>query len=230
MRVLVIRHSDGGDPGVFADRAAAAGHELVFCAPHAGDALPENGHDAVLVLGGSANVTEGHSYLQAEIEFLAANRRPVLGVCLGAQLLASSAGFEVRRASEPEIGWFDVRLTAAGREDPLLSALPERFTAYQWHSYTFESPSTPLAESAVCPQAFRLGEHAWGVQFHPEVDERILEDWFDDFRSDDDAVRLGFDPAAARAELPEHLPGWNQLGGALFDRFLALAARVGLSV
>jgi GMP synthase (glutamine-hydrolysing) len=228
VRILVVRHADGGDPGVFAERAAAGGHELLFCAPHAGDALPApGGFEAVVVLGGSANVSEGHAYLHEEISFLGALDVPVLGVCLGAQLLARSAGAGVMRSSQPEIGWSEVQLTDAGRDDPLLSALPERFVAYQWHSYTFESPAAPLAQSAVCPQAFRLGEHAWGVQFHPEVTASALEEWFSDYRSDPDAVRLGFDPDAARAELPAHLPEWNRLGGALFDRFLTLATRVG---
>jgi GMP synthase (glutamine-hydrolysing) len=227
VRIVVIRHFDGGDPGVLAVRARAQGHTLHFCAPHAGDPLPEDGFDAVVVLGGSANVVEGHDYLQREIDYLAANEKPALGICLGAQLLARSAGGEVLRARAPEIGWFEVRLTADGREDPLLSVLPERFSAYQWHSYTFESPAHPLAVSDLCPQAFRLGRHAWGVQFHPEVDEAIVADWSGDFRSDPDAVEMGFDPDAHLAEARHRLPEWNRLGGLLFDRFLTLAARVG---
>jgi GMP synthase (glutamine-hydrolysing) len=229
VRILVVRHADGGDPGILAERALAAGHQLQFCAPHAGEALPDGGYDAIVVLGGSVNITEGHDFLAAETDFLASATVPVLGVCLGAQLLAASAGARVQRASEPEIGWFDVRLTDAGRADPLLGALPERFTAYQWHSYAFDLPegAVPLAASDACPQAFRLGDAAWGVQFHPEVNEKILEEWFGDYRSDADAVRLGFDPQAARAELPAHLPAWNAIGARLFDRFLEVAARVG---
>jgi GMP synthase-like glutamine amidotransferase len=229
VRVLVVRHPDGGDPGVLEERVRAAGHELVFCDPHAGEALPAAGdYDAIVVLGGSANVEEGHRYLRDEIAYLAGAGVPVLGVCLGSQLLAAATGGKVVRATRPEIGWFEVELTPEGLDDPLLGALPPRFTAYQWHSYAFEVPpgATELARSEVCPQAFRAGERSWGVQFHPEVTAEVLEDWFADFRSDGDAVRLGFDPDGARAELADRLPVWNELGGRLFDRFLQLAGRV----
>lgn len=224
MRILVIRHADGRDPGVLERRAVAAGHELVFREPHLGEDLPASGYEAVVVLGGSVNVTDGLPYLEREIDFLAATQRPVLGICLGSQLLAASAGAAIRRALRPEIGFHEVRATAAGREDPLFSVLPERFDAYQWHSYTFEMPHEPLAQSDVCPQAFRLGDHAWGVQFHPEVEADILADWIAGYRSDADAVTNGFDPRASLAELPKRLPEWNRLGADLFDRFFAIAA------
>jgi GMP synthase (glutamine-hydrolysing) len=167
--------------------------------------------------------------MQGEIELLRdalAAAEPVLGVCLGAQLLAVAAGAEVRRARAPEIGWFTVERTAAGAEDPLLGRLPPSFLAYEWHSYAFDLPAkaVELARTPVCPQAFRLGDRAWGVQFHPEVTPDIVREWSEDYESDPDAVRQGFDPAGALAEAQERLPAWMDIGRALFDGFLAAAA------
>jgi GMP synthase (glutamine-hydrolysing) len=231
MRVLSVLHPGGGHSGVLGERVRAAGHELVEWCPGAGDEIPgpPSEYDALAVLGGGMNVHESGRmpWLGGEIELLreALERdAPVLGICLGAQLVARAAGAEVRRAGTPEIGWYEVERTAAGEEDPLLGPLPHRFDAYQWHSYTFDLPAgaVELARSRVCPQAFRLGA-AWAVQFHPEVTADIVDEWIDDYESDPDAVALDFDPAAARAEAARRLPRWNQVGAALFDGFLAAA-------
>jgi GMP synthase-like glutamine amidotransferase len=164
-------------------------------------------------------------WITGEIELLrdaVQQRLPTLGVCLGGQLLAVAAGAEVRRAREPEIGFYDVALT---HDDPVLGTLPQRFEAYQWHSYTFELPAgaVELARSPVCSQAFRLHDSAWGVQFHPEVTPEIVRGWALDFESDPDAVAMGFDPAAHLAWVDRRLPPWMELGRRLFDAFLATA-------
>ena len=226
MRVLAARHPGGGTTGLLAERCEAGGHELAEWIAADGEHVP-TGCDAVVVFGGGMNVRDAGRlpWLRAEIELLRDALEagtPVLGICLGAQLLAAAAGAEVRRASEPEIGWFEVERRG---EDPVLGALPERFLAYEWHSYTFELPAgaVELARSAVCSQAFRLGG-AWGVQFHPEVVPAIVRFWAEDFRSDPDAVALGFDPAAHLAEAERRLPAWMEIGRRLFDAFLATAA------
>ncbi len=230
MRMLCIRHPGGGHAGVFAERAKAVGHALEHWTPATGEPYPDTpeAYDGLVVLGGGMNVDEAdrRPYLREEIALLEdtlAAGRPVLGVCLGAQLLAAAAGAEVHRARTPEIGWREVELCSAARSDRVVGALPHRFTAYQWHSYTFEIPfgAVELARSDVCPQAYRLGDAAWGVQFHPEVTEPILADWFATYDVDPDAVTMGFDPHGAAAELPAQLPQWKGLGGTLFDAFLA---------
>ena len=151
---------------------------------------------------------------------------PILGVCLGAQLLAEVAGGDVRRAAEPEIGWRDVSVEPAASQDPVLSGLPERFEAFEWHSYEAVAPvgSTILARSAVCPQAYRLPERAsWGLQFHAEVDRPTAEGWIEGYAVDSDAVRMGLDPGALAAQTRDRIAGWNELGSGICTRFLAAA-------
>jgi GMP synthase (glutamine-hydrolysing) len=233
MRVLAVLHPGAGLTGLLGERAAAAGHEVVEWMPGDGERLPARLAElgAVVAFGGGMNVRDAGRmpWLNGEIELLRdalAAGVPVLGICLGSQLLAAAAGAEVRRAPQPEIGWFDVELSADGLRDPVLGRLPERFLAYQWHSYGFEVPggAVELARSAVCPQAFRLGETAWAVQFHPEVTPEIVREWALDYESDPDAVRLGLEPAAHIALAAERLPEWMALGRRLFDGFLTAAA------
>jgi GMP synthase-like glutamine amidotransferase len=233
MRVLGVRHPGGGTCGLLAERCEGGGHELVEWMPGAGEPIPAplSAFDAVAVFGGGMNVRDAERlpWMRAEVELLREALQagvPALGVCLGAQLLASAAGAEVRRSPSPEIGWFDVERTPEGAEDPLLGRLPGRFLAYEWHSYAFALPAgaVALARSAACPQAFRLGDRAWGVQFHPEVGPEIVEEWALDYESDPDAIALGFDPPAHIAEAAERLPAWMALGRELFEGFLTAAA------
>jgi GMP synthase-like glutamine amidotransferase len=151
--------------------------------------------------------------------------KPLLGICLGAQLLAAASGGKVARASRPEIGWFGVDLTDEGTADPLLGPLTPRFEAFQWHSYEcLPGPDwTLLATSPVCAQAFRVGERAWGIQFHAEVSAADLFRWADDYASDPDAVRIGIDSDTLRAESQPRVEAWNALGREFCARFVEFA-------
>jgi GMP synthase (glutamine-hydrolysing) len=228
MRILSVLHPGAGHSGILRERAARAGDELVEWTPAEGGD-PPGGAAAVVVFGGGMNVRDAERlpWLRGEVELLrdaAAAGTPVLGVCLGAQLLAAATGAEVRRAAAPEIGWHGVERLPAGVEDPVLGALPDRFEAYQWHSYVFAPPAgaAVLARSPVCPQAFRLGgTRAWGVQFHPEVTEEILTEWWADHEADPDTAAMN--PAAALREATAGLPRWTALGARLFDAFLSAA-------
>ena len=233
MRVLGVRHPGGGTCGLLAEQCEADGHDLLEWNPGAGEPMPAPPAelDAVAVFGGGMNVRDADRlpWMRAEIELLRdalQERVPVIGVCLGAQLLAAAAGAEIRRSPSPEIGWFDVARTEDGAEDPLLGRLPARFLAYEWHSYAFALPAgiVELARSAACSQAFRLGELAWGVQFHPEVVPEIVREWALDYRSDPDAIAMGFDPSAHIAEAEERLPAWMEIGRTLFEAFLTAAS------
>jgi GMP synthase (glutamine-hydrolysing) len=221
MRILWVEHPDGRGPGVFGDGAEMV-HWRAF-----EDPPPAESFDAVVLFGAATNIADAPEWLTVEVDWLRerlADDVPVLGVCFGAQLVAHALGAPVTRASTPEIGWLPVTLTAAGRADPVVGALPERFLACQWHSWRCGVPQggVALADSTVCLQAFRAG-NAWGVQFHPEVDDATLTRWIDTYRNDPDAVRLGFDPAAAHAAREANLPRWNELGRRLFRAFLRAA-------
>ena len=118
-------------------------------------------------------------------------------------------------------------LAPEAAEDPVLGSLPERFAAFEWHSYEFALPpgATPLASNPACLQAFRIGDAAWGVQFHAEVTRDIARGWLADYAKDEDAARLRLDPAAVTAETERRIEGWNRLGRELSGRFLDAAAR-----
>jgi GMP synthase (glutamine-hydrolysing) len=187
----------------------------------------------VLTFGGAMNVEDRATlpWIDDELDALQTllgSGTPVLGVCLGAQLLAAAAGADVSRAQAPEIGWYDVKLTAVGAGDPVTGGLEPKFSALEWHSYEFALPegATLLATSDACLQAFRIGTTAYGIQFHAEVTEHGFNAWLDDYRSDPDAIAIGLDPEALRAHTAGRIGDWNELGRGLAERFIELAVRV----
>ena len=154
---------------------------------------------------------------------------PLLGICLGGQLIAKASHASVSRAPEPEIGWHPVELTDDAADDPVVSSLPRRFAAYQWHRYRFDLPggAVPLARSKICLQGFRLGELAWGLQFHCEVTREMVFSWADEFESAPDADHSGYDGDRMRADTLRHIEQWNEIGREISSRFLAVADRTG---
>jgi GMP synthase (glutamine-hydrolysing) len=230
VRALAIVHQADAGPGVFADEMRARGVELEeWLLSERGTAPPREiaEYDAVLTFGGAmhADQEDRHPWLRFEKDFLAAmleDGMPVLAVCLGSQVLADAAGGTARRASEPEIGWHDVEITEEGARDPVIGALAPQFNGFQWHSYEALPPEDAviLATSTICGQAYRIGERAWGIQFHAEVTAADASRWIDDYRSDDDAVRIGVDPARLSEETERKIGDWNQLGRELCGRFL----------
>jgi GMP synthase (glutamine-hydrolysing) len=222
MKVLSIVHSPEARTELF----ARAGHPIDEWSFSGGGSPPE-GYDAYMVFGGAMHPDQDlvHPWLVDEVAWLRSvidDGAPVLGVCLGAQLIARATGaWSGRLAGEPEIGWYDVVLTDAGREDPVLGALPTTFDALEWHHYTYDLPpgAVELARNERCNQAFRLGTACWAVQFHPEVTHTQVLGWLDD--PDDPAP----DPAALRDETAGKIGRWNELGLALCNAFLAAAER-----
>jgi GMP synthase (glutamine-hydrolysing) len=233
MRALAIVHQRDAGPGVFADAFAAEAVELERWYRAESDQPPSEIGDygAVLTFGGAMHADQEaeHDWIASEkalLSELLESGVPLLGVCLGTQLLAAAAGGAVRRGREPEIGWVDVEVSAEGGEDPVMGPLAPRFEAFEWHSYEFDLPpgATALAHSDLCLQAYRIGSVAWGIQFHAEVSAADAESWIDDYRSDEDALRVELDAEALRARTRERIAAWNELGRALCERFLAVAA------
>ena len=236
VRAVAIVHQDDAGPGVFAEEMEARGvhlDEWRLSERGAGPPREIADYDAVLTFGGAmhADQEDRHPWLRFEKDFLAAmldDGMPVLAVCLGCQLLAEAGGGSARRAREPEIGWFEIEVTDEGAADPVIGPLAPRFTGFQWHSYEAVPPegAAVLARSPVCAQAYRIGERAWGIQFHAEVTATGVSHWIDDFRSDEDAVRTGVDPAALRAETERGIADWNRLGRELCGRFFDTVAQI----
>lgn len=227
MRVLSIVHHDLTDGGVFDDTAEQLGHTVERWLPpldRAAAHAPEE-YEAIMVFGGAMHPDQdgAHPWLAPEVEFLRRTltaQVPVLGVCLGAQLLARAAGATVGPADRSEVGWVEVELTAAGHADPVLSTLPARIDAFQWHHYTFGLPesATELATSAAARQAFTLGGHAWGIQFHAEVTREMIASWA--MAGADD---LPGTPAELLAQTDGLIATWNDAGRQLCSAFLTTA-------
>jgi GMP synthase (glutamine-hydrolysing) len=219
MNVLAILHGDNVPAGTFAEVVTERGHRFDMWNPAEGATPPPlDAYGAVIPLGGAMHVDQEahHPWLREEEQYVRAlldRGVPLLGVCLGAQLVAKAAGADVGPARKPEIGWCEVERTA---DDPVVGVLPERFPAFQWHYYAFEVPAggRELARSRVCPQAFRVGEAAWGVQFHPEVTREIVASWVAE--SDEK-------PPGLLAETEERIDEWIHLGRALCGAFLDAA-------
>ena len=219
MKVLALTHGPSVGPGVFGTEVVAAGHELEECHVAAGG-TPSTDADAILVFGGAMHPDQGarHPWLLDEHRFLVGvleRRTPVLGVCLGAQLLAQAAGAPVHPAAEPEVGWMPVELTEAATADPVFASAPTHFEAFQWHHYTYDLPAgaVELARSDSSTQAFRLGA-AVGIQFHAEVTETQVGRWLAEDPADVE------DAEALRAATRERIAGWNAFGRGSRRRFL----------
>jgi GMP synthase (glutamine-hydrolysing) len=232
VRVLAIVHQRDAGPGVFAEAIRESGGDLDEWTLAERPQPPADpfGYDAVLVLGGAMNVDEGerHGWIAQEealLRELLEREVPLLGLCLGGQLLPEAAGAQPRRASRPEIGWHRVEVTSEGEDDPLLGPLAPAFEALQWHGYEFPLPpgAVPLARSEVCLQACRLGERAWALQFHPEVSRADALHWVEDYEADPDAVRISIDPAVLGPETEAKVDAFNRLGRDLCRRWLEAA-------
>jgi len=194
----VVRHVEIEDLGYLGEALAAGGVDFEYVDA---ETLAQENPDiagALILLGGpmSAYDVEGHPYLAREIELVGRRLEkgwPVLGICLGAQIVAAAAGATVHGGERgKEIGWADVELTDAGVADPLWAGFPRRFATFHWHGDTFVVPpgAEVLARTDRYVQAFRIGHYAYGVQFHPEVVPKALESWIRAYRLELERERL----------------------------------------
>jgi GMP synthase (glutamine-hydrolysing) len=185
----------------------------------------------LVILGGPMNVDEVDRYpfLRSEVAWIreaVVREVPVLGICLGAQLLAKSLGARIYQNAVKEIGWYEIELSSAAEEDPVFGGLAPRQAVFQWHGDTFDLPpnAVHLAQGDSCrQQAFRFGRSAYGLQFHAEMTAPLIEDWLDDAENRRELAALDYiDPEGIRARTPELLPRMEALGRHVFPRFAAL--------
>lgn len=186
--ILILKQVEQEGPGLIENIFAANGWGIKTVELSRGEKLPSDFDEtgALVVLGGPMNVYEENKYpflkdeesliMKALIEEI-----PVLGICLGAQLLAKTCGARVKKAPLKEIGWYRVEKTSDGKKDTLFNKSPDHIKVFQWHEDTFDMPegAVLIAEGKDCKnQGFRVGQNAYGLQFHIEVTEDMIQGWF----------------------------------------------------
>lgn len=205
MRVLAIQNFGDTGLGQLGTALEAAGVAIDLRRLDLGDPLPMSpeGYAGLVILGGAQNALDdaGSPWFPALLELARAferQARSVLGICLGAQLLARAFGAENRLGAAKEFGWREVVLTEEGRRDSLTGALPDvSFRSFQWHDDTFALPPAAVRlafNDAAAVQAFRIGRAAYGVQFHFEADRGAVRHWSE----------------TLAAYLAEQQPGWEE--------------------
>ncbi len=202
-QILIIKHIDIEGPGSIEKFFQNTAWSLRTVDLSKGESLPESLEDieAIVSLGGPMNVYEENKYpfLQDENEILKKAIKeeiPILGICLGAQLLAKALGAQVKKAKTKEIGWHKINLTAYGQKDSLFEGLSAELDVFQWHEDTFDIPekAMPLATSSSCQnQAFKWGKNAYGLQFHLEVTPEMVESWINAYAREGESVLPGVD-------------------------------------
>jgi len=232
-KCLVVQHVAPESPWAIGDALGRAGVTVDLCRVFAGDDVPVrcDPYAGVVVMGGpmSATSDDGFPSRRAELTLLRDaldGGVPTLGVCLGAQLVALAAEAPVFPGADgPEIGWAPVTLSASCREDALLAGLPDRLPVLHWHGDTFELPTGAhhLASSARYPnQAFRVGDTAWGLQFHLEVTAPAVAAFLGAFAEEAALAPGGAD--AVRRDTPGCLAALHTARDLVLRRFAALVA------
>ncbi len=234
--VLILRHMRHEPGGTLETALSLAGidfryYDLYQAVP---DRLPLDQAVGLVVLGGPMNVDEVDRYpfLSLDVQWIEqalSKKLPVLGICLGAQLLAKTLGAKVYKNRVKEIGWYPIELTSAAAGDPLFAQSGKRMV-FQWHGDTFYLPNgaVHLARSVDCEnQAFRYGDKAFGVQFHIEMTGGMIDDWLTHPENCGEMAALDYiDPAKIRRQTPGYLPGLQTMAAEVFARFAGMCRTV----
>jgi GMP synthase (glutamine-hydrolysing) len=226
MAILVLEHSDLARSGRLGAMLRDHGHRLEYLDLHHGDPLPNDleNVDGVITMGGPmAPDDDSQPWIKGELNLLKAAHEadlPILGICLGSQLLTRALGGQVeKRPDGQRIGWHDINLTSTGREDPLLAGLPWNWNQAHWHSY--QSASLPDGSQILAKttdddgiQIWKLGVRTYGFQCHPEINPETMQAWIQD---EPVAVRnSGMTPDALMQMTHQDWPEFERLTDRLF--------------
>jgi GMP synthase (glutamine-hydrolysing) len=233
-RLLVFQHVAAEPLGSLDPLIRRRGHRIRFVNfERDPDARPSiDRYRGLVVLGGPMNVDDQarHPHLRTElrvIEDALKQDKPVLGICLGAQLLAHAHGGEVRKLARRHLDWLPLVPLPAAEGDPVLGSLPPGAAGVHWNEDGFALPAEAvelLRSPAGTGEGFRIGERSWGVQFHPELDGPAIDDWYVDWHTALESA--GVAEEDARAADREHLPGQRALSEAIFGGFARVVASV----
>jgi GMP synthase-like glutamine amidotransferase len=230
LRIRYLRHVPFEDPGYILTWAGERGQEIAGTRLYSGEPLPDrDSFDWLLIMGGPMSTTDEDRYpwLAGEKRFIRESihsGKIVLGVCLGAQLIAEALGGTVFRNDHKEIGWFPVRLTPEGRRSAIYGDLPAEFTAFHWHGDTFTLPPgcARIAESdATLQQAFEYKGRVFGLQFHLESTAAGIQALLENCGADLRPGRFVQNAESIRSEA-NRIHDLNFLAAALLDRMGAL--------
>lgn len=233
-KILVCQHVPYEILGTFNPLLKRAGFRIRYVnfGRHPDAEPPLEGYHGLVILGGPMNVDQeaSHPHLKTEIRLIEQAIRgklTVLGICLGAQLIAKALGAAVKKSPQKEIGWYDVTPTEKAKTDPLFRHFGATEKIFQWHGDTFDIPrgAIPLARSKTCPnQAFRFGKNVYALQFHLEVDERLVERWLKVPRHLNElkALEGRIDPETIRRDTRDHIAHLKVLSDKTFGEFIKL--------
>lgn len=231
-KLLVLQHVASEPLGVLDPLLRAAGFRIRYVnfARHPFAQVDVERYAGLVVLGGPMNVdqTDRYPHLLHEIEVIRAalaRETPVLGICLGAQLLAAALGARVHPNPVREIGWYPLTVADAAEHDALFCHVGDDAQVFQWHAYTFSEPagSVHLASTASCRnQAFRYGDFAYGLQFHLEVNEALIRRWLQQSEMQHELEPLGGGAHAryVAEQTALHLARSQRRAAALFQAFI----------
>lgn len=226
--VCILQHIQCETPGIISDCLQTANIDMHFVRTFEENPIPSNldAQAGLVVMGGPMSVYDHEKFPflleeQRLIEKALKDDKPVLGVCLGSQLLAATLGADVKSGAQKEIGWHPVALKEFAATDYLWKELPDRFTAYHWHGDVFDLPqgAVSLASSEMTPcQAFRYGVHAYGFLFHMEVTEKIIKNMVAEFQ--DELGEQGITAGSIIQKSRNYLSELQTIGGKVFGRWV----------